>query len=352
MSSLTESTLAMPMGNPGQRTRDRLSTRRSIQHVLERSERSFLDALAMASNTGRVEDVRTACLSLALLRAFQTSLGEGSTALTASAAAILASAPAITLHREILEAIDGKLTDEPSDELKWPVVSSLARVSPKKLKSSMTSPTKPSSKGNNPGPLISSTTTHDETPDSPLRSYWESLRTKYSSNVLLQSHDISTLPPDWVVISINVTEDRNTMFISRHQANQEPLVFTLPLDRQGKREGEADEDLFTFEAAVNQLQDIISQSDQGARKQRTSARLKAGLHGGASVSSLTSECRSWWQVSSSVGSVHSRLVQLQGEAGHQLMSDYLEPESRPGTSSAGVFPLATGTHLLISHLWL
>ena len=81
--------LAMPMGDPQQRTRDRLSTRMSIQHILQRSEMSFISALNLASGSGKVEDVRQSCLSLALLRTFQTSLGEGSLDVTASAADIL-----------------------------------------------------------------------------------------------------------------------------------------------------------------------------------------------------------------------------------------------------------------------
>lgn len=101
--------------------------------------------------------------------------------------------------------------------------------------------------------------------DKHLKSYWNALRLKYSSDLLPSSHDTSALPANWVVISINVTEDRTTMFISRHQANHEPLVFTLPLDRQGKREGEAEADLFTFDAAVKLLQGIIDESNEGAR---------------------------------------------------------------------------------------
>ena len=79
----------MPMGNPEQRTSDRQSTRQSIQIILQQSEQAFLAALTLATGSGRVEDVRHACLSLALVRAFQTSLGEGSASVTASAAAVL-----------------------------------------------------------------------------------------------------------------------------------------------------------------------------------------------------------------------------------------------------------------------
>ena len=87
--SLTESTIAMPMGTPIKRVRDQQSTRDAIQHVLERSQAAFSSALEISARSGRVEDVRLACLSLALLRAFQTSLGQGSKSSTAAAAEIL-----------------------------------------------------------------------------------------------------------------------------------------------------------------------------------------------------------------------------------------------------------------------
>ena len=89
MSSLTESTIAMPMGSSKGRMRDRQSTRDSIQIILEKSQTAYLSALALSAGSGKVEEVRSACLSLALLRAFQSSLGQGSETVTAAAAEIL-----------------------------------------------------------------------------------------------------------------------------------------------------------------------------------------------------------------------------------------------------------------------
>jgi separase len=71
------------------------------------------------------------------------------------------------------------------------------------------------------------------------------------------------------VISINVTEDHNTMFISRHQRNHQPLVFCLPLDRQGRREGEDEADLFTFDTAAHEMEDIIRSSNESARNAKS-----------------------------------------------------------------------------------
>lgn len=100
-----------------------------------------------------------------------------------------------------------------------------------------------------------------------LEMHWQSVRSRHASLSFdgTDSFNLDTIPSDWAVISINVTEDRNTMFISRHQKSHEPLVFCLPLDRQGRREGEEEEDIFTFEAASQELKDIIERSDQGSR---------------------------------------------------------------------------------------
>ncbi|KAK8870007.1 hypothetical protein IAR55_000577 [Kwoniella newhampshirensis] len=244
MSSLTESAVAMPMGNSEERVNDRQSTRLSIQSVLVRAEQAFLDALSLVSGSGRIEGIRQACLALALLRAFQTSLGQGSASVTSAAAGVLASSSSITLQRELLEAIDCKFMDIAHDDLKWPSIES------------------------NPIPNNASdrSLTDDlDDHDGQLRSYWDMIKTKYQSNPLLvpEVSSLDTLPPEWAVVSINVSEDRNTMFISRHQRDHEPIVFCLPLDRQGRREGE--DDIWTFDTAVEELSDIIKCSDNGAR---------------------------------------------------------------------------------------
>nr|XP_031857742.1 uncharacterized protein CI109_006837 [Kwoniella shandongensis]KAA5524814.1 hypothetical protein CI109_006837 [Kwoniella shandongensis] len=244
MSSLTESAVAMPMGNSEKRVNDRQSTRLSIQSVLARAEQAFLDALALVAGSGRIEGIRQACLALALLRAFQTSLGQGSIAITSAAAGVLASSSAITLQRELLEAIDCKFIDAQVDDLKWPTIEAV------------------------PVPTITSDDSDIEDlddHDGQLRSYWDMIKAKYLANPLVSPEPTSldSLPPEWAVVSINVSEDRNTMFISRHQRSHEPIVFCLPLDRQGRREGE--EDIWTFDAAVAELGDIIKCSNDGAR---------------------------------------------------------------------------------------
>nr|XP_019002345.1 uncharacterized protein I203_04824 [Kwoniella mangroviensis CBS 8507]OCF65806.1 hypothetical protein I203_04824 [Kwoniella mangroviensis CBS 8507] len=253
MSSLTESAVAMPMGAPLKRVVDRQSTRLSMQHVLARAEDAFLSALSLVSGSGKIEGIRQACLALALLRTFQTSLGQGSDEVTASAAGMLASSSSITLQRELLEAIECKFTDIVNDDTKWPSL-----------------PTDTMDVDERPQMNSSSENESEDLDDhnGQLREYWDKIKIKYLTNSILTltsepSKELNNLPPEWAVITINVTDDHNTMFISRHQRDCKPIVFCLPLDRQGRREGE--DDSLTFDSALAELQDIIDCSNNGAR---------------------------------------------------------------------------------------
>nr|XP_018264106.1 uncharacterized protein I303_03986 [Kwoniella dejecticola CBS 10117]OBR86264.1 hypothetical protein I303_03986 [Kwoniella dejecticola CBS 10117] len=257
MSSLTESAVAMPMGAPTKRVADRQSTRQSIQTVLSRAEEAFLSAISLVSGSGKIEGMRQACLALALLRTFQTSLGQGSEAITASAAGMLASSSAITLQRELLEAIDCKFVDIVNADLTWPSFVNTDKETEQ-------------AQGMDVDKLDDSieVVTEDlDDHDGKLRSYWDIIKAKYSANPIVSTDPVALdiLPTEWSVISINVTDDRNTMFISRHQRNHQPIVFCLPLDRQGRREGEDDESLFTFDSAINEMKDIIDRSNDTAR---------------------------------------------------------------------------------------
>lgn len=72
------------------------------------------------------------------------------------------------------------------------------------------------------------------------------------------------LPEGWSVVTINLTEDQNTLFISRQQSNREPIVFAVSLNRQNKKEEDDDEE-FSFQAAISELRDIIQNSDDTSR---------------------------------------------------------------------------------------
>jgi separase len=233
MSSLTESTIALTMGSPGKRGKDRHSTRHEAVLQLERASEAFRNTLSTIAARGRIEDVRQTCVSLALLGAFQTSLGQGSAATTASAAATLASASSIALHRQLLAAIDSKYTDPDADDMDWPVL--------------------------DPVPAE---------PADALQAYWADVRARHADMDLLGDYDLTSLPTNWAVVSITVTDDRNTMLVTRHQNGHEAIVFCIPLDRQGRRDGDDESELFTFDAGIAEFQAIMVANKENIQSTR------------------------------------------------------------------------------------
>lgn len=105
----------------------------------------------------------------------------------------------------------------------------------------------------------------DELDEISLRDYWESVRKRHQSYSINEetfaSSMVSELPRHWTVVHISVTEDKNTMFISRQRGGcqAEPLVFCIPL--KGRREDAADEHL-TFEDALKEMNEIVASSNE------------------------------------------------------------------------------------------
>lgn len=155
----------------------------------------------------------------------------------------------MTLHRELLEAIEGKFYDYKLNDTAWPQLDPSSREA-----------------------IQTSDSDDDDVLDElPLKSYWQNVKSRYLTNDHLSpsksAYDLSPLPHNWAVLSISVTEDHNTMFISRHQNGHDPLVFVLPLDRQNKRDPRAD--LFTFDDGIQELKDIVGCSDESSRSAKT-----------------------------------------------------------------------------------
>ena len=73
------------------------------------------------------------------------------------------------------------------------------------------------------------------------------------------------LPSSWIVIHINVTEDRSTLYITRQEhgdTRRVPLMSCVPL--KGRRDDESGAEHvehLTFEDAINELNNIIKLSN-------------------------------------------------------------------------------------------
>lgn len=197
----------------------------------------------------------------------------------------------ITLRREMLEAIKHKFIDRINvSDLQPPRITLNGTPIPP------TEPPKPSRRG-----LFLD---QEDEPDSialgdmaSCKAYWKSVAARYQSHVFDESGQPTAsrppLPKNWSVINISVTEDKNMLFVSRQQADRQPLVFCLPL--RGRREDEEDERL-TFADAMDELKEIMRLNDEGTR-------------GAANVKNDRAARAAWWAAR---GALDQRLRDLLG----------------------------------------
>ncbi|KAG8988816.1 hypothetical protein FRB93_003969 [Tulasnella sp. JGI-2019a] len=262
LSSLTESTLALPLGmSSGEGVSVPTSTA-ELFACLSNAEKFFWAGLELSSSRGEVHQFREAALSLMLIRAFQTSLGKGGKNGSVIAAALLDVSSSVTLRRELIECIDYKFRDPATtDDLVWPAVNTNGSQPPHEM------PVARRALFTN-----ESDNEDDDEPDSEnsLQAYWQSVKARYRAETMdaaaLAAPQADHLPEDWTVIHISVSEDKQTLYISRQRARSEPLIFCLPLNRQGKREGVDDEDEgFSYDKAVEEMEDIIRLNDDTAK---------------------------------------------------------------------------------------
>lgn len=160
---------------------------------------------------------------------------------------------AITLHREMLEAIPHKLGDVNADDLQWPLMTADGSPQAADLR-----------RRNASGAAVPS-----ELDDDAQRAYWSALEKKYNALVLSPSSLVEStpkLPPHWTVIHITLTPDKSSMFISRlHTPCSQPLLFCVPL--RGRRDTDEDEGpRLMLEDALHELGEIVRLSDEGTRR--------------------------------------------------------------------------------------
>lgn len=169
---------------------------------------------------------------------------------------------AITLQREVLEVVQHKFQEIASqDDLQWPLMTPNGSVMPPPKRKSKTRFVSFESDDEDDG--------LQETTDTPIKKYWDGLANKYRNRVCdagtLGSANIDDLPPKWTVVSISVTEDHNTMFVTRQRPGKEPLMFCIPL-KERRENADEDDEFLGFEHAIHELNEIIRLSDEGTRQ--------------------------------------------------------------------------------------
>lgn len=155
------------------------------------------------------------------------------------------------------------------DDLEWPLLAEDGTVLPRLS----------TSKSARLNAVLSLSDSEDEeTPgdclarDRAVEAYWESIRTKYQSQILdfssLSSSRATGLPANWTIISISVTHGNGTLFISRQEGGTkptDPLIFCVPLNgRRDHGSGEDDEQL-SFGTATGELEDIVHLSNESTK---------------------------------------------------------------------------------------
>ncbi|KAJ7775022.1 cysteine peptidase C50 [Mycena metata] len=266
LSSLTESTIALPMGMSTDKAPALSPSTHDILHTLDHAEQLFWLDFTLFSRRGDVARVRDAVVSLALIRALQTSLGKSGDQDPVLVAGLLDVSTAITLSREMLEAIQYKFPPLTMvDDLQWPLASRTGSpISPIQatiqsrfaLRSSF-------------GSELDVSDDEADDDEKSLQDYWESIRSKYQSQApdisTLSASQMSGLPDNWTVVHLSVTEDKSTLFVTRQHGGDSkstPLVFCVPL--KGRRDDDEDEHL-TFEDALREFKEIVRLSDEGTR---------------------------------------------------------------------------------------
>ncbi len=81
-----------------------------------------------------------------------------------------------------------------------------------------------------------------------------------------QKHYVDIIPPRWAVVSISLSDSMEEITISRLQAGQTPFTLRLPLARHNSRD--ADEEVFGFKQARDELAEIIDAANFTAHDAR------------------------------------------------------------------------------------
>ncbi|KAJ2921923.1 hypothetical protein H1R20_g15170, partial [Candolleomyces eurysporus] len=286
LNSLTESTIAIPMGMSSKTTIQRMLPINDVLNALDSAEKYFQESIALTGKSGDVLQLRNAAVSLTLVKAFQTSLGRLEDHNAVYASSLLDASSATTLRREMLDAIQQKLSSlHPADDFEWPLMSSEGIPRPRPSKSA---PKRPSLQ------LSASEDDMDvdggDQNEGSLKEYWKSVQSRYQTKLLdpesLCSSRTKNLPSNWTIVHVHLAEDKSTLLVSRQECGESagnPLLFCVPL--KGRRDngtGDEEEHL-SFEDAMAEFTEIIRLSNEGT---------KAAVH----VNKDDEEARSnWWK---------------------------------------------------------
>ncbi|GAA5958016.1 hypothetical protein JCM21900_004746 [Sporobolomyces salmonicolor] len=236
---LPDSVLSMPAMGSSVSAVVKIGTPRTgptLLDSLKKIEMLLTRAIAFSASRAQPDKLRELSLLSATMHTLHASVGKPSKRAAASVAHVLDLGIAVTLRREMLDTIDHKLAESARhDDLSWP------SVDPPSLKD-------------------------DDVPHLQLlQAMRERYRLETPEPILTEASMSSLLPPSWSTISLHLSSERDCLVLVRHRRDAEPIVFKLPLDRLARREGEEEEEAFTYDVAASELKEIIELSNAGTQ---------------------------------------------------------------------------------------
>jgi separase len=160
---------------------------------------------------------------------------------------LLTTSSALTLELELEEAIENKLAVATRDNTgkSWPSFTPEI-VSKKAIPRRATSPSKR-------GAVSASEESSEGEQDTEGRQIWMAVRERRA-----QAIDMA-LPSNWTVVSISLSADRRCLLMERRSGKRGAIMFSIPIDRQSRREGE--EGALQVDAVLEELRDIVDESN-------------------------------------------------------------------------------------------
>ncbi|KAN0065117.1 separin protein [Thecaphora frezii] len=279
---------------------------KSAMNLLLSADASFTDALNQGGASSHALAVREAFVSLAQVQTMQATLGKGSVGAAEGAAALVDSALSVNVRRDLVHSIGQKLKDPTvmEDPNAWPSFKKTAEEDDDDDDEDGDD-SDGSVRGNQDeaevlGKRLSKLGLSSEPdaikvkakagPPRSLSEYWKLVKERHEASQGATTHNGSPdlLPRNWTVLSLTYLRERETLLLTRQTGGggpdgclaNKPTIYSLPLDRQSKREMEQGE--LTMEAAQQRLQQIVRSSNDG-------------IHGAKDVEGLEARKR-WWTV--------------------------------------------------------
>lgn len=251
---LAESSLSLPMMSRGVKAKESSASKsgsavKAAVNSLSSANATFTEALqGRSQRCGESTEVRDTIVHLSTSRLLHATLSRKSIGqhLATNLCDLIDAGASVTLQRELLDAIESKLRPRELEARQW---FRFRGFVPSKTKAGPSSPS------------IKSDPTSESGEPGTRQSYWCDVARRHQQLELGQRSSVAhpQLPPTWTVVSITVSPDRDHLILSRRGGAQEPIVFSLPIDRQSRREGE--EEALTVDAALEELRDIVEESN-------------------------------------------------------------------------------------------